>query len=277
LLWSPEVRRARNAEDWVRRMQTVCFSPLAMLNAWGDGTKPWTFPEAEPIIRRYIKLRMRLMPYFYTAFARYREDGIPPFRAMPFVVSPEELARAEKLQLSMPTLNTVEGAYGKQKAPQWDDQYMIGDSMLVAPLVEGETERDVLLPAGSWIGFEDGERYEGGGVIRVRVGLETIPVFVRDGAVIPMTAALPHTLKPGEQSSLELVHFGTAEGESWLYDDDGVTLDYEHEACGWWKAVVKKTEDGGYKGDLLGPTELPDSYSSVKWSFANMGLNSHDE
>ncbi|WP_051250967.1 TIM-barrel domain-containing protein [Paenibacillus harenae] len=277
LLWSPEVRRARSAEDWVRRMQTVCFSPLAMLNAWGDGTKPWTFPDAEPIIRRYIKLRMRLLPYLYTAFARYLEEGTPPFRAMPFAVTPEEFARAENMRLEAQTINTSEGAYGKRNVPQWDDQYMIGDSLLVAPLVEGEKEREVLLPSGSWIGFETGELYEGGGVVKVRSGIETIPVFVRDGAVIPMTSALPHALRPGEQAPLELVHFGTAEGECRLYDDDGITLEHECGVCGWWRAVVARTEDGGFKGELSGPAPLPASYGSVKWSFARMGLGYHDE
>lgn len=272
LLWSPEVRRARNAEDWVRRMQTVCFSPLAMLNAWGDGTKPWSFPETERIVQHYIKLRMRLLPYLYTAFATYHEHGIPPFRAMPFVVSPEEFARAEEQRSAAETLNTTDGAYGKRNIPQWDDQYMFGDSLLVAPLVEGEEEREVLLPSGSWIGFETGERYTGGSVIRVRAGLDMIPIFVRDGAVIPMTSALPHTLRPGEQAPLELVHFGTAGGECLLYDDDGETLNHERGEFGWWKAVVTKKEDGDFKGELLGSSDLPNSYGKLSWSFANMGL-----
>ncbi|WP_169082564.1 TIM-barrel domain-containing protein [Paenibacillus sp. PL91] len=277
LLWSPEVRRARSAEDWVRRMQTVCFSPLAMLNAWGDGTKPWSFPEVEPIIRRYIKLRMRLQPYLYTAFASYREKGIPPFQAMPFVVTPEEINRAEEQRMEAEKLNTTDGAYGKRTIPQWDDQYMIGDSLLVAPLVEGESEREVLLPSGSWIGFETGEQYKGGGVIRVRAELATIPIFVRDGAVIPMMASLPHALRPGEQAPLEFVHFGSEAGSCLLYDDDGVSLDHEKGACGWWKADVTKTEDGGFQGALSGETELPDSYSGVMWRFATMGLGLHDE
>lgn len=151
LLWTPEVRRARNAEDWVRRMQTVIFSPLAMLNAWGDGTKPWSFPEVEDTVRHYIKLRMRLLPYLYTAFAAYREIGIPPFRAMPFVMSPAEIAAAEARanELAEQTLNTTDGAYGKKKVREWDDQYMVGDALLVAPLVEGESEREVLLPRES--------------------------------------------------------------------------------------------------------------------------------
>jgi alpha-D-xyloside xylohydrolase len=45
VLWTPEVRSSSTAEEWLRRMQTVCFAPIAMLDAWSDGTKPWTFPE----------------------------------------------------------------------------------------------------------------------------------------------------------------------------------------------------------------------------------------
>lgn len=274
LLWTPEVRRARNAEDWVRRMQTVCFSPLAMLNAWGDGTKPWSFPEVEDTVRHYIKLRMRLLPYLYTAFAAYQEKGIPPFRAMPFVMSPAEIAAAEALEADadQQTLNTTDGAYGKKKVREWDDQYMVGDALLVAPLVEGETEREVLLPSGIWYGLETGERYEGGCIIRIQCGLEHIPVFVRNGAVIPMMPALPHIPPVGTQVPLEIIHFGDEAGEGHVYDDDGETFDYEAGVCGLWTAKVTRDIDGTYKGQLLGSTEKPQAYSAVTWRFGQTRL-----
>lgn len=274
LLWTPEVRRARNAEDWVRRMQTVIFSPLAMLNAWGDGTKPWSFPEVEDTVRHYIKLRMRLLPYLYTAFAAYREKGIPPFRAMPFVMSPAEIAEAEAIQAEAAeqTLNTTDGAYGKKKVREWDDQYMVGDALLVAPLVEGETEREVLLPSGIWYGLETGERYEGGCIIRIQCGLERIPVFVRNGSIIPMMPALSHVPPLGTQVPLELIHFGDAVGEGNLYDDDGESFDYEAGVCGLWKATVIQHSDGSYEGQLTGPTEKPQAYSTVTWRFAQIRL-----
>ncbi|KRE83824.1 ABC transporter substrate-binding protein [Paenibacillus sp. Soil766] len=274
LLWTPEVRRARNAEDWVRRMQTVCFSPLAMLNAWGDGTKPWSFPEVEDTVRHYIKLRMRLLPYLYTAFAAYREKGIPPFRAMPFVMSPSEIAAAEAManEVAAQTLNTTDGAYGKKKVREWDDQYMVGDALLVAPLVEGESEREVLLPSGIWYGLETGERYEGGCIIRIQCGLERIPVFVRNGSVIPMMPALSHVPPLGTQVPLEIIHFGDAAGEGNVYDDDGETFDYETGLCGLWKATVTQHADGSYAGQLTGPTDKPQAYSAVTWRFAQTHL-----
>ncbi|MEK3720881.1 TIM-barrel domain-containing protein [Paenibacillus sp. FSL H8-0034] len=274
LLWTPEVRRARNAEDWVRRMQTVCFSSLAMLNAWGDGTKPWSYPEVEGIIRHYIKLRMKLLPYLYSNFALYREQGIPPFRAMPFVISAAEIAQAEAggPDAEPSILNTTDGAYGKKKAREWDDQFMVGDALLVAPLVEGEWERDVLLPSGIWYGLETGERYTGGRVIRIHASLEQIPVFVRSGSVIPMMPDLPHVPHAGTRVALELVHFGNEPGEGLLYDDDGETFNYEKGECGWWTATVTQNADGEFNGKLTGPDgELP-SYDSINWRFAQTRL-----
>ncbi len=82
ILWTPEVRGAQNGEEWIRRFQVVCFSPLAMLDAWASGTKPWSFPEVEDMVRDIMKFRQRFIPYLYSAFARYHFEGIPPFRAI---------------------------------------------------------------------------------------------------------------------------------------------------------------------------------------------------
>jgi alpha-D-xyloside xylohydrolase len=63
-------------------MQSVCFSPMAMLNAWSDGTKPWTFPDVAEQVKEVMQLRMQLLPYLYTSFAQYHFEGKPPVRAM---------------------------------------------------------------------------------------------------------------------------------------------------------------------------------------------------
>ncbi len=82
VLWTPEVRNAKTGEEWLRRFQTVVFSPMAMIDAWSSGLKPWSFPEVSEQIKEYALLRMRMMPYWYTEFARYHYDGIPPFHGM---------------------------------------------------------------------------------------------------------------------------------------------------------------------------------------------------
>ena len=138
LLWTPEVRSSDSAEEWLRRMQTVCVSPLAMLNAWASGTKPWSFPEVSDAVRDTMLLRMRLVPYLYTAFAHYRFESMPPLRAMPLVEGWQSLADE------------------RERRPFLKTQFLVGDSLLAAPLFAGETERAVLLPPGPWFDFYTG-------------------------------------------------------------------------------------------------------------------------
>jgi alpha-glucosidase (family GH31 glycosyl hydrolase) len=250
LLWTPEIRSARDAEDWVRRMQTVCFSPLAMLNAWSSGTKPWSYPEVERIIREYIELRMRLLPYFYSAFARYHFDGTPPFRAM-------ALEAGASPQGSRPD---------DEALMEIDDQYMAGDSLLIAPLFAGQTEREVVLPSGAWYDFHTGERFEGGQRITVSPGLEHLPIFARDGAVIPLMPPLPHAPRAGETVPLEVRHYGTTAGAFMLFDDDGETFAYERGEYRWRRLEVQMSENGERHGSF-GEAEpgWGSSYGEVTW------------
>lgn len=282
LLWSPEVRKAEHVEDWVRRMQTVCFSPLAMLNAWGDGVKPWSYPEAEGIVRHYIRMRMALLPYLYTVFAVYEAQGIPPFRAMPLVLSDQRKQRqANSSGMTEATdgissevdrgFDTAEGAYGKLTEREWDDQFCIGNDMLIAPLFAGEIERDVLLPDGVWYEAETGERYAGGQIIHVTCPLERIPVFIREGAIIPLMPALDHVPSAGEPIPVEMVHFGQMPGESMLYDDDGETFDFERDGGSWRKVTVSRTAEGNFEG-VVEEGNITGCYVITGWRFGQTQL-----
>ncbi|KRF18431.1 TIM-barrel domain-containing protein [Paenibacillus sp. Soil787] len=265
LLWTPEVRKSASVEDWVRRLQSVCFSPLAMLDAWADGTKPWSFPEVEHIVRHYIQLRMRLLPYLYTAFAKYHQDGTPPFRAMPLVTGSVQFDGGKATAMKV---DSVDFAYGGNKKKEWDDQFMVGDSLLVAPLFAGEQARDVYLPQGRWYGLENGEAYEGGSVVRVAPGIEQIPVFVREGAVIPMMPWRAYAPRQGEQVPLILGHFGEVEGSCSLYDDDGESFAFERGESVWRKAEVRRSADGSWTGTLTGhEASFPSTFSEVQWHF----------
>ena len=249
LLWTPEIRSAENAEEWVRRMQVVCFSPLAMLNAWSSSKKPWSFPAAETIVRAQLQRRMRLMPYFYSAFARYHFDGTPPFRAMALELSAAEVARDPAL-LSL------------------DAQFMAGDSLLVAPVFAKQTTRDVYLPDGAWFDFETGERLEGGRRVKVTPGLDKIPVFVRDGAVVPLMPALAHAPRAGEIVPLEIRHYGKSPGRFQLFDDDGETFDYERGRFQWRTVEVGSDAEGKLKGSMSpARADLTSSYGEITWKF----------
>ena len=147
-LWTPEVRSSGSAEDWLRRMQTVCFSPIAMLNAWADGTKPWTFPEVEKEVADVANLRMQLIPYLYTCFAEYAFYGRPPIRAMNLVDGFSVMSKE-----TIATIDSEKNPYAIASKKEIKDQYMMGDNLLIAPLFTGETSRKVILPLANGMIF----------------------------------------------------------------------------------------------------------------------------
>ncbi len=218
VLWTPEVRASKSAEEWLRRMQSVCFSPMAMLNAWASGTKPWSFPEVEDEVREVAQLRMQLLPYIYTAFAKYKTEGIPPFRAMQLVE-----------ELNFPTAET--DTYFTSKDLTY--QYMMGESILVAPMFTGDSTRTVVLPSGKWYDFYTGDLAGEGEIITTKPGLDKIPLFVKDGGIIPMISGRNRMPRPEESVALEVRHYGQADGQFSLYDDDGQSFDYEQGAFSW--------------------------------------------
>ena len=263
VLWTPEVRSSPTAEEWLRRMQTVCFSPLAMLNAWSDGTKPWSFPEVEKQVADVAKLRMQLIPYIYTCFAEYAFYGRPPMRAMNLLDGFTSVAGKVEGKLS-----STDNPYASATRKEMKDQFMVGDNVLVAPLFAGETERKVVLPKGKWYDFYSGKLAGEGEVITVSPGLDKIPVFVRDGGIIPMFEPDNISLKTGEKNNLIIRFYGTKEGAYRLYDDDGETFDYEKGAFSWREIRVVSAKDGKLKGTISkAEKSKPDNFGTVNFKF----------
>lgn len=265
VLWTPEVRGSKTAEEWLRRFQTVVFSPMAMLNAWASGTKPWSFPEVAEQVKEYALLRMRMMPYWYTEFARYHFDGIPPFRAMNLEPGfiPAEAERQEQRNADLETNPYLEAVSREIK-----DQYMAGEYLLVAPLFAGQTQRTVVLPKGNWYDFYTGEYVGNGQTITVSPGLDRIPVFVKDGAIIPLIEPVLHTPAAGQKMNLEIRHYGKADGQYRLYDDDGETYDYEQGEYAWRDIRVTRDRKGRLKGHISKAVKgKPDNVGTVTWRF----------
>jgi len=258
LLWTPEVRSAKTAEEWVRRFQTVCFSPLMQLNAWASGTKPWSFPKVTDIIRDNIKLRMDLLPYLYTAFYNYNQKGIPPFRAMVL-----ESGYNTTETLIGGKLDGVENPYEEHKRMEVTDQYMMGPSILVAPVFTGETERKVVLPSGNWYNFYTGVLMGNGETITIKTKLEQIPLFVKDGAIIPMLSS--KEVKSTNKPSLEVRHYGSKENTFQLYNDDGETFNYENGDCTLLELKVAKGKSGKLNGQSKFINNKNYSYGKVNW------------
>ena len=253
-LWTPEVRNAASGEEWVRRMQTVCFSPIAMLNAWVDGKKPWSFPEVENEISFIVKLRMQLIPYFYTAFADYAFYGTPPVRAMNLEPGFEASEKAEKGKLE-----STDNPYQLATKKEMNDQFMVGEYLLVSPMFSGQTERQVTLPKGKWFDFYTGELVGEGEVISTKPGLGKIPIYVKDGGIIPMYPAIS-TLN-GDKLALEIRHYGHKSSTYQLYDDDGNTYNYQKGEYSRLKIEVSVDPKGKKSGKVTIPK------GSKVWSF----------
>lgn len=261
VLWTPEVRSSPTAEEWLRRMQTVCFSPLAMINAWADGTKPWSFPEVEKQVQDIANLRMQLIPYLYTSYADYAFYGTPPIKAMNLVPGFNVTTTTTEGVLS-----STENPYNKAIKQEMKDQFMVGDDLLVAPLFAGQKTRKVVLPQGKWYDFYTGKYAGEADVITVTPGLDIIPVYVRDGGIIPM---MPPVLKIGtEKLPVEVRYYGQKESSYNLYDDDGVSFDYEKGKFTRIILSVTKDKKGVLKGNVSIPKEATVwSYSSFAWNF----------
>lgn len=265
VLWTPEVRGSKTGEEWLRRFQSVVFSPMAMINAWASGTKPWSFPEVAPQIKEYALLRMQMMPYWYTEFARYHFDGIPPFRAINLEpgFNPEQSVSTE-----VKSSNLEDNPYLEAISKEIKDQYMAGEYLLVAPMFVGQKERTVVLPQGNWYDFYTGKYVGNGERITVSPGLDRIPVFVKDGAVIPFMEAMLHAPKAGQKVNLEIRHYGKADGAYRLYDDDGETFDYEKGAYSWRDIKVTRDKKGRLKGSISKAEKgKPDHVATVSWKF----------
>lgn len=264
VLWTPEVRGAKSPEEWVRRIQAVCLSPMAMLNAWADGTKPWTYPEAEKPVKDAMLLRLRLLPYLYTAFAEYHYRGTPPVRPMPLVPGFAAPAPETKGRLDA-TANPYEAP---PPAPDASDQFLLGDSLLAAPIRPGQKTRSVALPPGRWFDFYTGALAGQGSVITVTPDLNHIPLFVRDGGIIPLIPERLHTPRPGETPPLEVRHYGDAPGEMRLYDDDGETFAYEKGVYSWTILHAHRDAAGQWQGDVVRDGNgKPFHYGEISWRF----------
>ena len=224
LLWTPEVRHATSREDLIRRIQSVVLSPQAVINAWYIKHPPWLqfdrkknnegelledAKELEAMVRDLFRLRMTLLPYLYSAFAQYHFTGKPPFRA---------------LALDYPNDPATHDI---------DDQYMMGDEILVAPMFAGESRRKVYLPAGDWFSFTDGVSFAGTRLHDVAAGLTQIPIFVRGGAILPLAATID-SVKADSVFEITPRAYGPVEKlrTATLFEDDGISFAFASGECG---------------------------------------------
>ena len=262
LLWTPEARSSATGEEWLRRMQSVCFSPMAMINAWSSGTKPWTYPEVYEHVKNVALLRIQMLPYIYSAFADYHFNGTPPVRPMQLIegfVVKDEMIRGK--------VDDVKDPYAEATRKDIKDQYMFGESILVAPLFTGESSRAVVLPKGKWYDFYEGHFVGENEIIRVQGSLDKIPLFVKEGGIIPMVPPRLHAPGKEEVLPLEVRHYGKTESTFHLYDDDGETFDYEKGNYSWTTLKASRSAEGQLTGEVIRNEGTIFGYKDIVWKF----------
>jgi alpha-glucosidase (family GH31 glycosyl hydrolase) len=159
-------------------------------------------PQVEPICRKYLELRYRMLPYLYSTVRECANTGMPVMRALwlHYPDDPVAVARA--------------------------DEYLWGRQILVAPVVEkGATTRSVYLPRGYWYDFWTNDGVEGSREIKRAVNLETMPLFVAAGTILPFGPIKQYTAEDTDLPLSILIYPG-ADGSFLLHEDDGRSFDY---------------------------------------------------
>ena len=191
-------------ELYTRWFQYATFLPIFRAHGSRPANEVWSYgKQAEPILEKYLRLRYQLMPYIYSLGYQTWLTGAPFMRALP---------------LDFPN---------DPKVADLRDEYMFGPAFLVAPVTEqGATSREVYLPAGAdWYNYWTNERVKGGQTITVQAPIDTIPLFVRAGSIIPMGAAVESTTQTAGHRSVWV--YPGADADFTLFSDDGKTYAYE--------------------------------------------------
>jgi alpha-D-xyloside xylohydrolase len=212
-------------ELFVRWTAAAVFSSHLRFHGIGP-REPWSFgPEAEAIVRRFLELRYRLLPYIEGCLAEAAATGLPVMRAMvlAFPQHPECWA--------------------------FDGQFLFGPDLLVAPVTRADGTATVYLPPGEWYGYWTKERLSGGRALHLEVPLDEIPLFVRGGAILAFGPAVQHT---GELPGRTIVDLLEAYGRP------------RHGPCWARAAELEASEDGGRLLPLAPPLPRCRAFGPVR-------------
>jgi alpha-D-xyloside xylohydrolase len=191
-------------ELYTRWFEYASFLPVFRTHGSRRYNEVWSYgKQAEPILEKYLMMRYELLPYIYSLGYQTYKTGAPFMRA---------------LFMDFPTDPNVSDLR---------DEYMFGPAFLVAPVtVQGATSRKVYLPAGSdWYNYWTRERIKGGQTITVNAPIDTLPLFVRAGSIVPLGSYIESTAQP--QKIVKVSIYPGADADFTLFDDDGTTYAYE--------------------------------------------------
>ena len=203
---------APEPELFVRWIQNGIVHPRFTIHSWNDDTtvnEPWMYPEVLGSIRELIKFRTKIIPYIYSELRKTSTSYHPIIRPTFYDFEHDETTFEE------------------------NDDFMLGDSLLVASVVEkGKKEREVYLPnnPGGWYDFHVGTWYEGGKKVEIPAPLHYTPLLAKAGAIIPINEAEVtfSTKNMDERGFLLFPCRGKGKSSYSLYEDDGLTNEYLH-------------------------------------------------
>jgi alpha-glucosidase len=204
-------------ELYTRWMSLGAFTPFFRNHsAWDTRRRePWAFgPNVEKAVKEFIIQRYRLLPYIYAAFYESSVSGMPVARSLAINYTWDEKVYWWKYQ----------------------NQYMFGDNLLVAPVSCNQNAAKVYLPAGGWYRFSTGEFYKGNSEVTVDAPLNDLPVFVKASGILPMQSDIQNTAqKPSETLDLHIYN-GDSPNKFIYYEDDGLT--YQFETGQYYKRII---------------------------------------
>ena len=220
-------------ELYTRWFEYGAFQPNFRSHGSRRENEVWSYgKQAEPILEKYLRLRYALMPYIYSVAHGTHDTGAPFMRALWMDFGADA------------------------KTADVRDEYMFGPALLVAPVVEqGATSRQVYLPAGAdWYNYWTNEKVHGGQTVTVAAPIDTLPLFVKAGSILPMGAAVESTDEA--QAIAQVRVYPGHDTEFALYRDDGTSYGYEQ---GKSETTVLKWDDAAGTLTQSGPAAWTDA------------------
>jgi alpha-D-xyloside xylohydrolase len=194
-------------ELYVRWLQAAIFGSHVRLHGVGE-REPWAFgAEAEAVAKKWLAFRYRLIPYLQRVIAEAAATGMPVMRAMPLAFPASPLVR------------------------DCETQFLCGDALLVAPILQQGGQVTITLPPGGWYDLNSRQRFPGQRVLRYKAALDQFPVFGREGYALPLGRAVQHTGEIDPASPLE---------QLWVFGRPTRALD------GYAQAKIEAGSDGTY-------------------------------
>ncbi|MBT8318043.1 MAG: DUF4968 domain-containing protein [Lutibacter sp.] len=196
-----------NGELFTRWIQLGIFHPFCRTHSSGDhgDQEPYAFDSnVTNIVRKFIEIRYQLLPYLYTSFWRYTNEGVPILKSL--------------------VLYDQDDAHTHYR----NDEFIFGEKILVCPILEQNAKgRRMYFPVGNWYSFWDDELIKGGEEKWVDADIDSFPIYIKEGAIIPK---YPIQQYVGEKTIEELkleVYFKLGKEESQVYEDSHDGYDYK--------------------------------------------------